>query len=1042
MNSSTYRLKMPCLVMVALMVISASCKLNERLLRTQPCDVHENTTDETVVFYCRDRGLREVPLIFKNATSLDLSENKIKNLTNKALKDLQKLTDLNLSWLNQHHEVNIARGVFANLTNLQKLQLNGVGLRYIPKYLPKSLKELKLIENNIISLKTTSFSHMTNLTHLYLSRNCYYWNSCFRVFKIENGSFSALAHLTHLTLSYNNLTHVPRYLPVSLRTLELASNSIAYIGENDFKELQNLTVLKIQGNCPRCHNAPYPCTPCANGSIQIHDQAFDSLRHLELLHLAGNSLNHIKTAWFKNLSNLHKLFLSFNFLSDAIQDGGFLSNLPLLRMLDLSFNYALKAYPDTVILGPSFANLTSLKTLHIQGLVFKQIDNNTLTPLYTLQNLSVLNLGINFIVHAKSDVFRKFSNLKLLYLSENRLYPVTNSAVRKPGNNERPPVTLDRLSVSGSQTPFSLPRLSGSGSQKEQYFEVSKKLVKPECFATGRVLDLSKNNLFFISPEQFEGYKNIACLNLSRNGFAAAPNGSEFTSLPHLKYLDLSFNKIDLAYDNAFKELQKLEVLDLSFNPHYFTVSGVTHNLDFLINLPNLRVLNMSSNSIFTLTTKELHSNSLNELQFQYNNLGILWREKDRSYDALFQSLRNLTYLDISYNSIGKIPNRVYNYLPAKITKLRLTHNGLANFNWTLIKNLTQLEELILSHNNLLYISSNLSESAPSLRYLDLSYNRIFWLFSGFLHGAVNLQLLDLSHNKLASVNQSTFPSKPDNHLRSLWLHGNPFQCTCDIMDFILWIEDSDVKIPKLATSVTCSTPEQVRGKGVIFFDIKECIDDEVAFLVYFFTTLFIFCVTFVATVMHLFYWDASYVFYYMKAKLKGYHRLSAAHSVYDAFITYDTKDPLVSDWVLNQLRVELEEQGERLLPICLEERDWVPGCPVLESMAQSIRESRKTVFVLTRAYLASGAFRMAAYLAHQRLLEESEDVIVLLLLEPTLPHSHFLRLRRRLCGHSVLQWPHAPAAEPWFWQRLRNAIRVENSTMYSHIYSRFHTRT
>ncbi|XP_026884026.2 toll-like receptor 8 isoform X5 [Electrophorus electricus] len=927
MNSSTYWLRISCWLMVAFLISPASCKLNEKLLRTHPCDVHENTTVQKVVFNCHGRGLREVPLVFKNATSLDLSENKIRNLKTDSLKDLQKLTDLNLNWLNQHHEVNITPGVFANLTNLQRLQLNGVGLRSIPDQLPNSLKQLRLIENKILSLSTSSFSQVTKLTHLYLSRNCYYWNSCLKVFKIENGSLLVFTNLTSLTLSYNNLSHVPRHLPVSIRTLDLASNSIAHIGEDDFKELHDLIILKLQGNCPRCHNAPYPCTPCPNRSIEIHDRAFDSLKHLELLHLAGNSI------------------------------------------------YYMRSYPDTVRLAPSFANLTSLRTLHIQ---------------------------------------------------ENRLYPLTTSEVRNPGNTVK--------------SPSSLPRLSGSGTQREQSFEVSKMLVKRECYTAGRVLDLSRNNLFFISPEQFEGYKNISCLNLSRNGFAAAPNGSEFTSLPHLKYLDLSFNKIDLAYYNAFKELQKLEVLDLSFNPHYFTVSGVTHNLDFLKNLPNLRVLNMSSNSIFTLTTKQMHSDSLNELQFQHNNLGMLWREKDRSYDKLFQYLTNLTYLDISYNHIGKIPNRVYNYLPVKIKTLRLTHNDLVNFNWTLIRNLKQLEELILSHNYLLYISNNLSDSAPSLRYLDLSHNKISWLSSGFLNCTVNLHWLDLSYNRLESINQSTFSSKQENHLRNLCLHKNPFRCTCDILDFILWIRDSDVKIPRLATSVKCNTPQQVRGIGVIFFDIKECIDAEVAFLAYFFSTSFIFCVTFVATVMHMFYWDASYVFYYLKAKLKGYQQLSSAESVYDAFITYDTKDPLVSDWVLNQLRVQLEERGERLLPVCLEERDWVPGCPVLESMAQSIQQSRKTVFVLTRAYVTSGAFKMAVYLAHQRLLDESEDVIVLLLLEPSLPRSHFLRLRKRLCGHSVLEWPHTPAAEPWFWQNLRNAIHMENRVMYNKIYSRYFT--
>ena len=92
------------------------------------------------------------------------------------------------------------------------------------------------------------------------------------------------------------------------------------------------------------------------------------------------------------------------------------------------------------------------------------------------------------------------------------------------------------------------------------------------------MLSFSSNNLFFITPEQFEGYDNISCFNLSRNGFSSELNGTEFESLQNLTYLDLSSNKIDLAYSNAFQGLQKLKVLDISFNEHYFKAYGITQN--------------------------------------------------------------------------------------------------------------------------------------------------------------------------------------------------------------------------------------------------------------------------------------------------------------------------------------------------------------------------------------------------------------------------------------------------------------------------------
>ncbi|CAL8322183.1 unnamed protein product [Merluccius merluccius] len=160
--------------------------------------------------------------------------------------------------------------------------------------------------------------------------------------------------------------------------------------------------------------------------------------------------------------------------------------------------------------------------------------------------------------------------------------------------------------------------------------------------------------------------------------------------------------------------------------------------------------------------------------------------------------------------------------------------------------------------------------------------------------------------------------------------------------------------------------------------------------------------------------------------------------NVYDVFVTYDTKDPWVSEWVLEKLRVKLEDEGEKALPLCLEERDWPPGTPLIDNLTHSIRYSRKTLFVLTKAYAKTGAFRLAMYLAHQRLLDENLDVIVVLMLEPVLQHSHFLRLRRRLCGESIVEWPRTAAAEPWFWQNLRNVVRVDNQMLSTSTYSQY----
>ncbi|CAI5655928.1 toll-like receptor 8 [Oreochromis aureus] len=1007
------------------------------MTRQFPCDVISNKTSNTVKFDCKGRHLEEIPAgITTNATHLDLSENFIKSIKDESFSKLTNLTQLNLNWANKSKDsygcrlLNISANAFKNLIKLKQLRLSGNCLTEIPRNLPDSVETLELEINKISldKLHDKSFIGLKNITNLFLSKNCYFWNPCGKSVAIMEKPFQILDKLNALNLSFNNLTHVPKGLPQSITILDLDSNKIEFISKDDFQGLLNLKVLDIKGNCPRCHNARYPCVPCPNGSIDIHPDAFQRLTQLEILNLGGNSLNYLDPSWFQSLTNLKVLYLAFNFLLKSItgEEPSFraFSYLHRLEKLDLSFNYALGLYPEKITLSQNFSNLRSLKTLHLEALVFQRIGPDTLTPLYNLKNLSALNLGTNFIIYSNSTLFSHFSHVKMIYLSENRLYPTTI---------ESPPTLTDRynqnsdLSISPSITT----------PPKDFSYEISQRLIKQECFDSGRVLILSSNNLFFISSKLFEGYGNISCLNLSGNGFSQALNGTEFKMLPNLTYLDLSFNKVDLAYNNAFKELKKLQVLDLSYNPHYFKAFGVTLNLNFTQNLPVLRVLNMSHNEISTLTTKEMYSKSLAELIFTHNNLGKLWKDRDGSYNKLFTNLSNLTILDISSNGIAKIPDDVYEYLPHNLTTLRISHNLLREFSWDKLP-FHQLQSLDLSYNHLSTLTTIDSNITQTLIFLDLSHNHIVSVEKCFLKSLKSLRTLSLRNNKLTSVNETAFESGPD--FQTLFLQRNPFECTCDLLNFILWINGSKVKIPRLTTQVNCHTPVNLKGQPLVNFETNQCVNSEKAQQIYALTTSIIILFMIVSTVAHLFYWDASYVLHYMKAKLKGYTSLNSPDTIYDVFVTYDTKDPQVSEWVMSNLRVQLEEEGDKYHPLCLEERDWPLGVPLVDNLTQSIQYSRKTLFVLTKGYVKTGAFKLAMYLAHQRLLDENVDVIVLLMLEPVLQHSHFLRLRKRLCESSVVEWPRTAAAEPWFWQNLRSVIRVDNQVMYNKTYSKYFT--
>lgn len=994
--------------------------------RSYPCD--EIKKNGVVIAECNDRRLQEVPqTIGKNVTEINLSDNSIMHVTNESFRELRNLTKINLNHnANQAHPnenksgMTITDGAFLNLKNLKVLLLEDNQLDAMPTGLPESLTELSLIQNNINTTTKNNTLGLRNLERLDLSWNCYFY--CDQNFSVEDGAFQNLIHLKVLSLSFNRLFHVPPKLPSSLTKLFLSNAKIMTITQEDFKGLEHLTLLDLSGNCPRCYNAPFQCTPCEkNLSLSIHRLAFQGLTRLQYLNLSSTSLQSIPSIWFDNLTNLQELHLEFNYLLQEIASGEFLTKLPNLQILDLSYNFQQSKYLPSINISSNFSKLHSLKRLHLKGYVFYKLEQKNFAPLQSLQNLTTIDLGVNFITKIDFKIFQDFPHLKVISLSENRITPIADHT-----NNSSLP---SHLLKSGSRVTKFDPHAN--------FYHSTRPLIKPQCAHYGKALDLSLNNIFLIEKNQFEPFHDIACLNLSFNANNQVLSGTEFSAMPNLKYLDLSHNRLDFDNNNAFSELRKLEVLDLSHNAHYFSIAGVTHRLGFIQNLMNLQVLNLGYNGIYTLTEdKELKSTSLKELVFSGNRLDLLWNTDDTSYQTIFRSLRNLTHLDLSYNNLQQIPTKAFLSLPRSLEVLRVNGNKLHFFNWTSLQYFPRLHLLDLRRNKLYFLTNCLSKFTYSLETLLLGHNKFSHLPPGFLSEANSLVHLDLSFNLIRMINKSSLQTKTSTRLTVLELSGNHFDCTCDTSDFRSWIdENKNIIIPRLV-DVICTSPGDQKGKSVMSLELMTCLSDTTAVIL--FSLTFLITSTFMLATLghHLFYWDIWFIYHMCSAKLRGYRSLATTRTFYDAYISYDTKDVSVTDWVVNDLRYHLEESEGKNVLLCLEERDWDPGLAIIENLVQSINQSKKTIFVLTKKYAKSWNFKTAFYLALQRLLDENMDVIIFILLEPVLQHSQYLRLRRRICKSSILQWPDNPKAENLFWQSLKNVVLTENDSRYDNFYT------
>nr|ADZ13673.1 Toll-like receptor 7 [Capra hircus] len=1015
--------------------------------KTLPCDVTLDAPNAHVIVDCTDKHLTEIPGgIPANATNLTLTINHIAGISPASFHRLDHLVEIDFRCncipvrLGPKDNVctkrlQIKPNSFSKLTYLKSLYLDGNQLLEIPQDLPPSLQLLSLEANNIFLIMKENLTELANLEILYLGQNCYYRNPCNVSFTIEKDAFLNMRNLKLLSLKDNNISAVPTVLPSSLTELYLYNNIITKIPRDDFNNLSQLQVLDWSGICPRGYNVQFLATPCEKYSpLQIDSNAFDALTEWQVLRLHSTSLQHVPERWSKNINKLKEPNLSQNFLAKEIGDAKFLHLLHNLVNLDLSFNYDLQVYHAVINLSDAFSSLKKLKVLRIKGYVFKELNSLNLFPLCNLPSLEVLDLGTNFIKIADLSIFKQFKTLKFIDLSVNKISPSGDSTEGGFCSNMRTSVEGHGPQVLEALHYFRYDEYARSCRSKSK----EPPLLLPfneDCYMYGQTLDLSRNNIFFIKSSDFQHLSFLKCLNLSGNSISQTLNGSEFQPLVELKYLDFSNNRLDLLYSTAFEELHNLEVLRISSNSHYFQSEGILHMLNFTKNLKALKKLMMNYNDIATSTGRTMESVSLFNLEFRSNHLEILWKDDgDRSL-KFFKNLLNLEELDISKNPLSFLPLGVFDSMPPNLKTLSLAKNGLKSFSWKGLQSLKNLETLDLSFNQLKTVPERLSNCSRSLKKLILKNNQIRCLTKYFLQGAFQLRHLDLSSNKIQVIQKTSFPENVLNNLNILFLHHNRFLCNCDAVWFVWWVNHTEVTIPYLATDVTCMGPGAHKGQSVVSLDLYTCELDLTNFILFSLSISVSLFLMVMMTASHLYFWDVWYSYHFCKAKIKGYRRLISPNSCYDAFIVYDTKDPAVTEWVLDELVAKLEDRKEKCFNLCLEGKDWLPSQLVSENLSQCIRPSKRPVGMTTDKYAKTENFKIAFYLSHQRLMVKKVDVIILIFLEKPLQKSKFLQLRKRLCGSSVLACFFHPQAHPYLWQCLKNALPPDNHVTYSQVF-------
>ncbi|XP_041125702.1 toll-like receptor 2 type-2 isoform X2 [Polyodon spathula] len=134
------------------------------------------------------------------------------------------------------------------------------------------------------------------------------------------------------------------------------------------------------------------------------------------------------------------------------------------------------------------------------------------------------------------------------------------------------------------------------------------------------------------------------------------------------------------------------------------------------------------------------------------------------------------------------------------------------------------------------------------------------------------------------------------------------------------------------------------------------------------------------------------------------------------------------STWVKTNLLKQLEESDPPYY-VCIHERDFKPGKPIITNIIECISKSYKTIFVLSNHFVSSEWCHYEFFFAHHQVFDEKKDSLILLLLEPIPTNSipdRFCKLRKLMNKNTYLEWPHDEARQSMFWKRLKAVLNQE----------------
>ena len=609
----------------------------------------------------------------RNLTYLDMSDNKPISVNSTPFIELKYLEDLNLGWCRPQ---NLSNTMFTGLSNLLKLNLFGNHLQHLPSGVFVRfpiLKVLDLSSNVLDSLPSGIFVGLTKLKVLDLSYNLLYYST-----SLPTDIFQPLIHLEDINLlldrvQYANYTYMDKQISKipTLKRLHITGAPNAKFGPG-FTVLENLEYLEISGNLSEINNETFfnlrytRSLTLSLGSCQfnsISQNAFTILKNLTSLNISYNKglckldmRNELITA----ICNSRVKYLTATRLFCPYTIGIWWScDAPYLEFLDMSYSN---------VNSVKFGSPVSLKEILLTNNKISYFDGSTLYNMYNLRKLDIsyqtsgredsnthLKLGIKRTTRDSTEQYRLYTlpsaqlynitttHTDLLKTSQNAILTIGNKSFEEqtrnmtfkvqPRNTWYIPAFLEWIDVSKSSLICSLLYTDNTDN-------TIRTLNVSYFVPTGGYDCTTLDKMLKMLWPWLDNLKMLEDLNLSGNHIKNIPVGA-FKFMTHLKYLNLTQNSLfTLTFET--KSLMNLKEMHLSNNVILYASSQFTTGIksnDLKIYLDDNELLCDCARSSFAqwlCTTKVVYN--ITGLMCKYEN-GTQVSLRHRA--AIYQQLRD-----------------------------------------------------------------------------------------------------------------------------------------------------------------------------------------------------------------------------------------------------------------------------------------------------------------------------------------------------------------------------------------------------------------